>query len=97
MQEKFRQTSGDSDDPPFNFQAMLRKTNKTRESLKRPEGSFPTSPSRNNNIVFMSPNIEKNNNIKVRVATPAPEKIETGGEKIELAPGLIIHGEVADL
>lgn len=35
MQEKFKT---DEDEPPFNFQAMLRKTNTKRESLRRSDG-----------------------------------------------------------
>ncbi|RZF36430.1 hypothetical protein LSTR_LSTR010850 [Laodelphax striatellus] len=51
LRGKRQQSDGDDDNPPFNFQAMLRKTNVTRASLRRspePDDSYNRNTTFNN-------------------------------------------------
>lgn len=69
---------------------MLRKTNNSRASFKR---------NKNENVVYNSEN-HVNLNIKKfslkKTKAPAPPKQE-GTIETELAPGIIIRGEIAEL
>jgi len=86
------------DDPPFNFQAMLRKTNYVRDSLKRSGsseygGTSSYNDNRNNNT----------NTYHYNRASPAKRSSRKKGRSMdgmietELAPGLVLVGHVSDL
>lgn len=88
MEHIFRQQKeqGNENDPPFNFRAILRKT-------YNPKSSECLVFSTETNLDF--PN-EKN------ITLPQNELIKTESQKFEtvvteIAPGILIHGEVAEL
>ncbi|XP_054282333.1 neither inactivation nor afterpotential protein C isoform X3 [Macrosteles quadrilineatus] len=141
LEMKFQQINNNKSDnedeaPTFNFQAMLRKTNHNRASLRRsPEmemanshgyGSFPVIPEQrsvsqsnsngymnnNNNVVYNSSAMRNKN------AAPKPFLRQDSGDcrknmshhykesvkkarcdevTTEIAPGIIIQGQVAEL
>ncbi|XP_049948905.1 neither inactivation nor afterpotential protein C isoform X1 [Schistocerca serialis cubense] len=130
MRGRRQSNAEDTDEPPFNFQAMLRKTNYKRASLKRDAASYGhsqvcneqnanfSSPRRNNVVFNSSPHDLNRNRSPSPTAsfgseTPglqspyqrkkSPEtnfsnRNETSPDTMtELAPGIVIQGQVADL
>lgn len=76
-----RRMSASEDDPPFNFQGMLRKTNFQRESLKRAV-----------HHISISRRASKESIDLIRGHQSSDKKIST-----EIAPGVILEGVVVDL
>ncbi|XP_054283153.1 neither inactivation nor afterpotential protein C-like [Macrosteles quadrilineatus] len=141
LEMKFQQINNNKSDnedeaPTFNFQAMLRKTNHNRASLRRsPEmemanshgyGSFPVIPeqrsvSQSNNNGYMNNNnnvVYNSSAMRNKNAAPKPFLRQDSGDcrknmshhykesvkkarcdevTTEIAPGIIIQGQVAEL
>jgi len=88
---QYGKTDDDEASAPFNFQGMLRKTNNTRGSMKRPvsDGNVPNfnQPS---SVVYNSKKSFKKH------SAPAPPRALSPTQH-EIAPGLILDGDCADL
>ncbi|CAH0394342.1 unnamed protein product [Bemisia tabaci] len=95
----------EADDPPFNFQAMLRKTNHNRASLRRNYNNESTTYN------YSNTGANSNFNSNQRGYEPAgykpvPRKrssirhynnSSSRRDRVELAPGIILEGDSADL
>lgn len=89
--------SGNEDDPPFNFQAMLRKTNVNRDSMKRNVETLRNLSFKNRkgfsqeNLVYDS----RQNSLRKNRSVDSLDQRQR--QKLELAPGIYMEGMVADL
>lgn len=91
----------DEDDPPFNFQGMLRKTNFQRSSLKRnveePIQELPYSKVLKNKVNKQNVNEVEKAISEKSLSFEVPEKEMNGITCIELAPGIILEGRETEL
>ncbi|KAK4879246.1 hypothetical protein RN001_007392 [Aquatica leii] len=95
-----RKSSGDEDDPPFNFQAMLRKTNYRRDFDEQSNDDKESNKKED----YIENNYQENNkeNVNVKESKKAPlEKSRVSFDEVhictELAPGIFLEGVVIDL
>lgn len=84
------------DDPPFNFQGMLRKTNYKRDSMKSKEEIITEAPYTNvlkkttkSDDIFENAKDEENEKEK--------EKYDENTVRCEVAPGIFLEGTEAEL
>lgn len=87
----YGKTDDDEPSAPFNFQGMLRKTNNQRNSMKRPvsEGNVPNFNQPSSVVYNSKKSIKKH-------SAPAPPRA-LSPTQLEIAPGLILDGDSADL
>jgi len=88
----YGKTDDDEPSAPFNFQGMLRKTNNTRSSMKRPvsDGNVYQPSNQASSVVYNSKKSIKKH------SAPAPPRA-LSPTQLEIAPGLILDGDSADL
>lgn len=87
LRNKARRDSSNEDDPPFNFQGMLRKTNFRRDSLQNAIQAVRR---------FSVTNDENKNHVMTN-GSNYEETIHSKPIHVEIIPGLIMEGVEVDV